>query len=415
MGLNCEALAKRLFPERQLLLRSGERLRYMLLPGWTQAAGLVAVLAVVGGVGGLAGAYHHLHKAIHDKELAAEAAMARTAALGGSLQILAQAEEQYSQISQEFAETRAELDAADAKNGALRSAIEGVEDRVSLIDEQRHQLEQSLTVTEKALAGKSGNVSRLAKELAASKRQLRAIEASRAELETQLHRLRADPMASATQTSQLTKADQANGNGMPSTYVGKLQQLIASTGIDLNRYLSQYERPANEGGPFTALDLRSEKQPDTEQQKQLEALVQSLPLAAPLVHYTVTSPYGPRIDPFNHEPAFHAGIDFAAVYKSPVLATAPGVVTFTGWRGAYGRLVEIAHTNGIVTRYSHLHRILVAVGQRVALHQEVGELGSTGRSTGPHVYYEVLVDGAQIDPAKFLEAGRNAALIKVTH
>ena len=404
MGLNCEALAKRLFPERQILLRSGEKSRYLLLPGWIQAAGLVAALTLIGGVGGLAGAYFHLHKAIHDKEHAAEAAVASAAALDGSMQFLAQAEDQYARMLRQVAETKEELDAADASNSALRSRVEGIEGRVSILDEKRHQLQQSLAVTEKALAGNSGNVSRLAKELAASKHQLLAIEASRAELEIQLHQFQADHTSSAAQTNQL-----------PTTYVGKLEQLIASTGIDLNRYLSQYERPANEGGPFTPLDLRSDRPPDTEQQKKLEALVRSLPLAAPLVHYTVTSPYGPRIDPFNHEPAFHAGIDFAAPYKSPVLATAPGVVTFTGWRGAYGQLVEIAHTNGIVTRYSHLHRILVSLGQRVALHQEIGELGSTGRSTGPHVYYEVLVDGAQVDPAKFLEAGADAALIKVTH
>ena len=437
MVRHCAALARRFFPERQFLLRSGEKVCGLRLPGWTQALGLLAVLAFIGGVGGLFGAYQHAHKTVHQKEAEADAATARVAALAGLRQSLAQADEQYAQMSQRFAKAKAALDAADADNQALRSAIESVEARVSEIDKVRHQLEQILAGADKALANKGGNVSRLAKELAESKGQLQADEDSRAKLENQLFKLRADSATTATHTRQLTESltmqerelrrignerdrlrdqvDQADGSGVPGTYVAKLEQLIASTGIDLNRYFGKYERPSNEGGPFIALAPERERQLDAERQKQLEAVVQSLPLAAPLVHYTVTSPYGPRIDPINHQLAFHAGIDFAAPYKSPVLATAPGVVTFTGWRGAYGRLVEIRHAHGVVTRYSHLNRILVAVGQEVTLNQEIGELGSTGRSTGPHVYYEVLVDGEQIDPAKFLEAGRSVELIKAAN
>ena len=435
MVRHCAALARRLFPERQFLLRSGEKVRCLLLPGWTQAFGLVAVLAFVGGVVGLFGAYHHAHKMVHEKEAEAEGAASQAAALGRLRQSLAQADEQYAQITRQFAESKAALDAANADNDSLRRAIESVEGRATEVDKTRQRLEQSLAEAEKALASRSGNVSRLARKLAESKDELLTNEASRAELENQLRQLRADSATTARHTKQLTEAltmrerelrqignernrlssqmDQAGESGAPGTYVVKLERLIASTGIDLNRYFGNHERPANEGGPFIALDPERERQLDAEQQKQLEAIVQSLPLAPPLLHFTVTSPYGPRIDPFNHEMAFHAGIDFAAPYKSPVLATAPGVVTFTGWRGAYGRLVEITHAHGIVTRYSHLNRILVAVGQRVTFSQEIGELGSTGRSTGPHVYYEVLVDGTQVDPAKFLAAGRKVERIKV--
>jgi murein DD-endopeptidase MepM/ murein hydrolase activator NlpD len=82
-------------------------------------------------------------------------------------------------------------------------------------------------------------------------------------------------------------------------------------------------------------------------------------------------------------------------------------VIFTGVKDSYGKLVEIDHGHGIVTRYAHLHRILVARGQKIGAHHEIGELGSTGRSTGPHLHYEVLVDGTALDPEKFLQAGKN--------
>jgi murein DD-endopeptidase MepM/ murein hydrolase activator NlpD len=104
---------------------------------------------------------------------------------------------------------------------------------------------------------------------------------------------------------------------------------------------------------------------------------------------------------------FHPGVDLAAPYKTPVYSTAPGKVVFTGVMNGYGRVVEIDHGHGIETLYAHLHRILVARGQYVGAHHEIGQLGSTGRSTGPHVHYEIRVDGTPVDPEKFIQAGKN--------
>ena len=146
---------------------------------------------------------------------------------------------------------------------------------------------------------------------------------------------------------------------------------------------------------------------DQQRQAQLQKLLKTLPLTAPLVSYQIGSGFGPRRDPFNGREAFHTGLDLEAPYRTPVYSTAPGTVAFTGVKEGYGRTVEIDHGNGIVTRFAHLHRILVARGQRIGAHFEIGELGSTGRSTGPHLHYEVIVDGRPLDPAKFLEAGKN--------
>ncbi|MDE1904689.1 MAG: M23 family metallopeptidase, partial [Alphaproteobacteria bacterium] len=85
----------------------------------------------------------------------------------------------------------------------------------------------------------------------------------------------------------------------------------------------------------------------------------------------------------------------------------PGVVIFTGWKEGYGRTIEIDHGHGIVTLYAHLHRIMVANGERVAAHVKIAQLGSTGRSTGPHLHYEIRLDGRPVNPEKFLEAGKN--------
>ncbi len=139
--------------------------------------------------------------------------------------------------------------------------------------------------------------------------------------------------------------------------------------------------------------------------ERLQALLGSLPLAAPLAQFRVTSNFGPRVDPVNGKTSEHHGMDFVAALGAPVLSTAPGKVVIAGWKGRFGRLVEVDHGYGIRTRYAHLQKIEVKLGQYVYHRQTIGLLGNSGRSTGAHVHYEVLVKRQPRDPLKFLEAG----------
>jgi murein DD-endopeptidase MepM/ murein hydrolase activator NlpD len=138
----------------------------------------------------------------------------------------------------------------------------------------------------------------------------------------------------------------------------------------------------------------------------LSDVVTALPLAQPTVGTRQASGFGVRSDPFTGRPAFHPGLDFAGPIMTPVHATAPGIVSFTGQRSGYGNVVEIDHGHGLKTRFAHLAVITVSVGQHVAIGQRLGGIGSTGRSTGPHLHYEVWVDGHVTDPERFLEAGQ---------
>jgi murein DD-endopeptidase MepM/ murein hydrolase activator NlpD len=141
----------------------------------------------------------------------------------------------------------------------------------------------------------------------------------------------------------------------------------------------------------------------------LRRLAGELPLSRPLAESIVTSGFGARLDPFLGRPAIHPGIDFAALEGSPAHATAAGTVIVAGANGGYGNEVEIDHGNGITTRYGHLSEIDVQIGQVVSKGAVVGKTGSTGRSTGPHLHYEVRVDGAAVDPATFINAGHRIA------
>ncbi len=135
-----------------------------------------------------------------------------------------------------------------------------------------------------------------------------------------------------------------------------------------------------------------------------------LPFNNPSPASDITSSFGNRLDPFLGRLALHAGIDFRAPTGTRILATAPGTVITAGKTGGYGNMVEIDHGNGITTRYAHLSTILVNAGDKITAGEAIARSGSTGRSTGPHLHYEVRLNGEAVDPMRFLTAG-----IKLSH
>ncbi|HEY8574461.1 M23 family metallopeptidase [Phenylobacterium sp.] len=145
---------------------------------------------------------------------------------------------------------------------------------------------------------------------------------------------------------------------------------------------------------------------DMSEARALSEAAQRLPFAKPTANTPKTSGFGVRYDPFTRRPAYHSGLDFAGGTMTPVYSTAPGVVSFTGVRSGYGNTVEVDHGRGFKTRYAHLHSIGVRAGQRVAVGQRLGGMGSTGRSTGTHLHYEVWVNGRAQNPDRFVRAGQ---------
>lgn len=144
----------------------------------------------------------------------------------------------------------------------------------------------------------------------------------------------------------------------------------------------------------------------------LNSAMRGLPLAAPLVDYELTSPFGARNDPINAMTGIHEGVDLGAPMGTPVLSTGDGVVVSAGWRDRYGNLVEIQHSMGIRTRYAHLSKVLVRPGDKVTIGKPIGLLGTTGRSTGPHLHYEVRVGDDPTNPMKFITAGRDVLKVQ---
>jgi len=138
----------------------------------------------------------------------------------------------------------------------------------------------------------------------------------------------------------------------------------------------------------------------------MEPRVLATPLANPTSGLRLTSRFGTRKDPINKKRSMHYGIDFAGPIGAKIRAPAAGRVIYAGRKGSFGKFIEINHGWGIITRYAHLNKIYVSVGDRVKLNQKIGTLGNTGRSTGPHLHYEIRVNGTRRNPLKFIRAAK---------
>lgn len=201
------------------------------------------------------------------------------------------------------------------------------------------------------------------------------------------------------------------------------RRLTTMAGLDKGGEFDFEHAPA-QGGPETAFDGGSARSPELmgmlddlahqiqDRERQLgviENLIaarnlrrQIVPDGRPVMQGWISSYFGSRADPFDGRSAFHKGVDFAAPEGSQVVAVASGVVTWSRDRFGYGRCVEINHGNGLVTRYAHNQKVLVAVGDTVQKGQSIALIGSTGRSTGPHLHFEVLKGGRAVDPMSFV-------------
>lgn len=205
--------------------------------------------------------------------------------------------------------------------------------------------------------------------------------------------------------------------GAVKTRTQKAEAAIRGFGLDPNALA---RRTSAQGGPF--IPWHGDRDSLTSELKQLSVALARLdilenglvaiPSGKPTATPMLSSSYGYRRDPFNGRAAFHAGLDFPGAYGQPILAAARGRVSYVGPRQGYGNVVEIDHGNGILTRYAHLSRADTKVGATVMRGDDIARMGSTGRSTGTHLHFEVRVNGEAINPRRFLEADRDVLQVQ---
>ncbi|MEM8791437.1 MAG: DUF5930 domain-containing protein [Pseudomonadota bacterium] len=199
-----------------------------------------------------------------------------------------------------------------------------------------------------------------------------------------------------------------------------LEKVLNRTDIDLDRILKETRRDyTGSGGPFipmaigeiydeAAEDARvTALMTDLERINLMRIATERLPLGKPVQGVRRTSGFGPRRDPFRRRVAMHSGVDWAGPRGTPIYSTGHGIVTFAGRKSGYGIVVKIKHAFGFETVYAHLSRARVSVGEEVQRGDRIADMGSTGRSTGTHLHYEVRIGKKPVNPAKFIEAFRD--------
>ena len=284
------------------------------------------------------------------------------------------------------------------RQSALAQRLANLEQSLSETEESRSNLSDSLDQTKSRLSATLLERSELGAERDDLKKKIR-------EMEERLALLRDSHQMALLKVTRRTVSD-----------IKKIEGIMSKAGLNVKDMLRRINPEVHGiGGPFipaTGLgSLLDEGQTALDRHllhwEDLQKLMQSVPLVAPLDHYRIGSKFGRRRDPMNKRWAMHKGTDFSAPSRSDILATAAGTVVYRGWKGRYGRLVEIDHGFGIRTRYAHMRHIYVRRGQEVKLGQKIGQVGTSGRSTGPHVHYEVVLRGHHVDPLKFIEAGKD--------
>ncbi len=201
-----------------------------------------------------------------------------------------------------------------------------------------------------------------------------------------------------------------------------LDKMFKSVGLSASKVITEVKRGYNgQGGPLVPMGISTKSSPldaDTERANGVlgsldqinlyRMAAEKVPFALPLqTAFRYSSGFGGRSDPFRKSRARHDGVDMAGAHGSPILSTGEGVVTFAGWASGYGNLVKIQHDFGLETRYGHMSKIRVKVGQKVSRGDRIGDMGSTGRSTGTHLHYEVRVGGTPVNPMTYIKAAQD--------
>lgn len=401
LGHQAKSLFDRLFPERQIYHRSGGTVRYISLSPSKQA--LIALAGV-----GVAGWTAYLNV---NWMMSGQAGM----------QVESESDRTVQTLKRWLAEARAREANAEAQLKERTMQFE----RETAEFERRHQTLKILldyaggaTVTAAArpIERDGARLLMQASIEEAEPRQSRSWNEQPYRVQSVGYRARVDRLKT-EQTAFLATAEEEAVKKSE-----EIRGILRLTGVGFSR-LTSADGDADMGGPLVPIDLSTVLGDDVDpafsrraqqvaarvaEARRLQDIVEATPLAPPVgVDYRETSGFGPRIDPFTGAPAFHAGLDLTAFEKAPVIATSPGVVTIAEPRSGYGLVVEIDHGHGFRTRYAHLRDFQVRVGERVQIGQRIGSMGSTGRSTGTHLHYEIWFRGKVYDPVSFLRAGRH--------
>lgn len=422
-------MLERVFPERRLFLRSETQTRFIRLKSETQLVAWVGSVLVIAW------------------SILATAILLMDSIGAGNFRAQAQRdqmtyEQRLSALSAERDSRAAEALAAQERFNVALAQISVMQSELLASEEKRRELETALDAVQQTLRDTISD-----REVARAELAALTAENDRAEADARADEALAtlDVVATALRTTAKQRDDIAESASSALTEadellleirlmqerndqifrqleeamlvsVEPLDKMFRAAGMNPDNVINQVRRGySGLGGPLTPIQFSTrggEPEPDALRANGIltamdrinlyRIAAEKAPFSIPVrANFRFTSGFGPRWG------RMHAGTDFAAPIGTPIYATADGVVTHAGWASGYGRLIKIRHAFGIETRYAHLNAIGVSVGERVSRGDRIGDMGNSGRSTGPHLHYEVRVDGKPVNPMIYIRAGQN--------
>lgn len=432
---------ERILPDRRLFLRSDEETRFVRLRPTTQFFGIVSICLLVAwstistaillmdsiGSGNFRAQAERdqrtyetrLNAMAKDREAHAESALAAQEHFNAALRQISVMQSQLLASEDRLRELEQGIDVIQT---TLRSTVQERDDARTLASELQASLEGDSTAMRPAAA-------RAAEAEATLRKMTSALEMTAGERDTVIAQS-ADAVAQAQDViMEMRLLDEQNDRifrqleDAMTISVSPLDRMFENAGLDTDRLIRQVQRGyGGEGGPLEPISFSTKESVEEttnldranrllEQMKALNIYriaAEGVPFTHPLKSdFRFTSGFGNRRDPKTGGRRMHNGIDLAGPSGTDIFAPADGVVTYAGWQSGYGNYIEIQHDFGIETRYGHLSRIRVKKGQRVSRGEQIGDMGSTGRSTGTHLHYEVRVDDKPVNPMNFIEAAYN--------
>nr|WP_242533817.1 M23 family metallopeptidase [Salipiger bermudensis] len=429
-AIRTHALLERVFPERRVFLKSDTDTRFIRLRSETQAvaalgAGLVVAWTIVATAILLmdsisAGNFREQAKRdqITYQRRLNELSQERDTRTAESLA----AQERFSTALEQVSAMQGKLLDSEARRRELETGIDVIQATLRETMKEREDVNDRLAALETQIEGgdvavAGGNEADGTLDLLAEALARTAEERDQVVADAQDALVRADEIA-----TELRLMEEKNDRifrqleEAMTVSVKPLDKMFSDAGMDPDRIISQVRRGySGQGGPLTPLTFSTRgEEPSADMERANRILgemdklnlyriaAEKAPFATPLKDpFRFTSGFGRRWG------RLHAGTDFAAPHGTPIYSTADGVVTHAGWMSGYGRLVKIKHEFGIETRYAHMSKIRVKVGQRVSRGDRVGDMGNTGRSTGTHLHYEVRVGGEPVNPMIYIKAAND--------
>ncbi len=435
LAIRLHSLFERHFPERRVFLKSDKDTRFIRLSSETQVLAFTGVAVMVGWTAiatavllmDSIGSGNFREQAKRDQATYQERLNTLSAERDARAAEALAAHDRFSAALEQISAMQSELLKSENRRRELETGIEVIQTTLRATmkqrEEARHELAElqqqtngdssyqtaSLDPTQMAFMTEALSRTALERDEIATNAQAALDERAELELEIELMRERSDQIFRQLEEAMVISVE-------------PLDKMFRQAGMPTDRILDDIRRGySGMGGPLTPLSFSTRGEEPTPDELRANALLQQMdrlnlyriaaekaPFASPVraaVRYT--SGFGTRRDPKTGGRRMHKGSDFAGSPGTDIFATADGIVTHAGWQSGYGRLVKIRHAYGFETLYAHNSNIRVKVGQRVSRGDHIADMGSTGRSTGTHLHYEVRIDGKPVNPMTYIKAARN--------